>query len=208
MKKLILALILFFTFTCTVFALTCPKCNQYNTEGSKFCISCGSKLAQSVPAVQTAPAPVMPKRVEQKQEPAPIVKPPVKKIEKTITEPDFESEEKSAFGLGLNYTGIHFKISQFELKYQVADETKLMGIRKYFGEDFYPGIELGYISYNPVAGLEAGVFLGFQKRFGNLAVFADIGYYLIYTYNPEVEDSKAYSDSGMIINSGITYYIF
>ncbi|OGS21882.1 MAG: hypothetical protein A3J83_04650 [Elusimicrobia bacterium RIFOXYA2_FULL_40_6] len=50
MKKLILSVVLIAAITCQIFALACPKCNEANPEGSKFCASCGEKIVITPPA--------------------------------------------------------------------------------------------------------------------------------------------------------------
>ena len=115
---------------------------------------------------------------------------------------------KSKFGIGINYTGVHMRYKDCEIKYQTAEEVNLLGFKYYANRTFYPGAELDLLMRDPVFGIEAGILYGFQKRFNNLLFFVDIGYYDIFVTNLRESGSRTYDENGFIINSGITYYLY
>jgi len=117
----------------------------------------------------------------------------------------FASDDSAGYGIGANYTGINFRLKNFEIKYQIAPDTSLIALRLYKGEKFYWGGEFGYADATIAGGVETGVFFGFHKRFGKLGVYLDAGPYLVAVWQKNRFENN-YNDFGIIFNTGVNFY--
>lgn len=105
---------------------------------------------------------------------------------------------------------MHIRIHNYELKYQTAgdpDGTFTLGFRRYYGKTLYIGLENAGVSSRYAQGFMVGFFMGFQKKFGSLALFADAGLFGDALWAKD-NGYKQFNDFGCIINSGVTYYLF